>query len=208
VNSTFGPCPNKSVADPSHFLRKGTRRSSIIPPSKISSHDDDKRHQQQHSKPPVPSSDDRPVMGLKTRKNYITSNAIEAIIQEPKCVDRKEPLYIEKENYGKIPNYLPKVQDAIQKEQKIVDRCIEELMRKDTEVEYVEMDEGERRKLIDSLKRKWDNRNSKYQKICHRVAFDSLGDIKRKEAQEAELQQLEDDIERLSRPGPMYIKSI
>lgn len=181
------------------------RCSSIIPPSKSSSHGNDEIPK--HNKPSVPSSDDRPVMGLKTRKNYITSNAINAIIQEPKCVNIKECLYIDKENYGMIPSYLPKVKEAIQKEQKIVDRCIEELMRKDTEVEYMEMNEEERQNLIDSLKRKWDNRNSKYQKICHRVAFDSLGDIKRKEAQEAELQQLEDDIERLSKPGPVYIKS-
>jgi len=211
VNSTFGPCPNKSIANPSQFLRKGTRpgpetkRSSIIPPSKSSSHDNDNKPK--YSKPSVPSSDDRPVMGLKTRKNYVISNAVEAIIQEPKCVDRKESLYIGKENYGRIPSYLPKVKEAMQKEQKIVDRCIEELKLKDTEVEYMEMDEEVRQKLIDSLKRKWDNKNNKYQKICHRVAFDSLGDIKRKEAQEAELQQLEDDIERLSKPGPVYIKS-
>jgi hypothetical protein len=36
--------------------------------------------------------------------------------------------------------------------------------------------------------------------------LDSLGELRRKESQEAELQQLEDDIERLSRPGPIYIK--
>ena len=106
-------------------------------------------------------------------------------------------------NHLFVPHYH---KEAMQKEQKIVDRYIEELKLKDTEVEYMEMDEEVRQKLIDSLKRKWDNENSKYQKICHRVAFDSLGDIKRKEAQEAELQQLEDDTEKLSKPGPVYIK--
>jgi hypothetical protein len=34
-----------------------------------------------------------------------------------------------------------------------------------------------------------------------------LGDVKRKEALEKELQQLEDDIQKLSRPGPLYIKT-
>ena len=69
------------------------------------------------------------------------------------------------------------------------------------------MDENERHELVNALKDKWDFVNSRYQKICHRVSIDSLGDIKRKEEQEAELQQLEDDIEKLSKPGKLYITS-
>lgn len=33
------------------------------------------------SKPSLPSKDDRPVMGIHTSKNFITANAVEAILQ-------------------------------------------------------------------------------------------------------------------------------
>mmetsp|Transcript_14018 Transcript_14018/g.26374 ORF Transcript_14018/g.26374 Transcript_14018/m.26374 type:complete len:181 (-) Transcript_14018:22-564(-) len=164
--------------------------------------------QQLEAKPPIPSSDDRPIMGLKTTKNFIVSNAVQAIIQEPKIVNIKEESFLEKETYGKIPSYLSKVKQDIQREKELVEEYVKqqnnEMNDAGGQMEYEIMDEEERKTLIQSLKKKWDEVNSRYQKICHRVT-NSLGDIKRKEMQEAELQQLEDDIERLSRPGPLYI---
>lgn len=107
-----------------------------------------------------------------------------------------------------MPKYLHKVKEEVHREQSIITKCLQEQAKEGEveEPEYEMMDEGERQKLIWSLKKKWDEVNSHYQKICHRVSIDSLGDMKRKEAQEKELQHLEDDIQRLSRPGPLYIK--
>ena len=67
------------------------------------------------------------------------------------------------------------------------------------------MDEAERQELINALKLRWDKVNNAYQMFGHRVAIEN-GDIKRKEAQEQELEQLEKDIEKLSRPGPIMIR--
>jgi hypothetical protein len=147
-------------------------------------------------------------MGLKTSKNYIVSNATQAIIQKPKFIRKEEELYTKKETYGKIPAYLDGIKKERQREQRFVEECIKQQGMNGVESgdEFEILDEGERQQLIDSLKGKWDHVNSTYQKICHRVSIDSLGDIKRKEAQEAELQQLEEDIERLNRPGPLYIR--
>lgn len=166
-------------------------------------------------KPPIPSSNDRPVMGLKTSKNFIVSNATQAIIQEPKKLKEKEESFLEKDTYGKIPNYLYKVKQDIQREKELIEEYIKQQNHDhhangsngicEAGIEYEIMDEEERKNLIRSLKMKWDEVNAQYQKICHRVTIDSLGDIKRKEMQEAELQQLEDDIQRLSRPGPLCI---
>ena len=170
------------------------------------------RRSSQEVKPPVPSCNDKPIMGLKTCKNYIVSNATQAIIQKPKFVSQDEPLYIEKDTYGKVPAYLQEVKTEINREKQLVDRCVREQQQGldnnigGGEEEVTILDEEERHYLINSLKSKWDYVNSKYQKICHRVSIDSLGDIKRKEKHEAELQQLEDDIERLSRPGPLYLR--
>ena len=71
----------------------------------------------------------------------------------------------------------------------------------------IKMNENEREALINKLKGRWDEVNKTYQKICHRTNNTTIGDIKRKEAQEADLKQLEDDIELLSRPGPIFIRS-
>jgi hypothetical protein len=156
---------------------------------------------------PVPSSQDKPIMGLTTTKNFIVSNATQAIIQEPKRLKEEEESFLKKEEYGKVPKYLQKVKQEIHREQSIITKCVQEQSKEgeEEEPEYEMMDEGERQKLIWSLKKKWDDVNSHYQKICHRVTIDSLGDMKRKEDQEKELQHLEDDIQRLSRPGPLYI---
>ena len=173
----------------------------------------------ERKKPPIPSTDDRPIMGLKTCKNFIVSNATQAIIQEPRKLKSKEELFLEKETYGKVPSYLLKVKEDIQREKEIVENYVKTQQHAATAggsggedhggaapgVKYEIMDEGERQNMIRSLKMKWDEVNSRYQKICHRVNIDSLGDIKRKEMQEAELQQLENDIQRLSRPGPLYV---
>ena len=143
-------------------------------------------------------------MGLKSSKNFIVSNATQAIIQEPKRL-KEETSFLEKETYGKVPEYLQKVQEDVQREKSIIAKCINEQSTEGgaEETEYEMMGVDERQQLINSLKKKWDEVNSLYQKICHT----SLGDVKRKEAQEKELQQLEDDIQKLSRPGPLYIKT-
>lgn len=129
---------------------------------------------------------------------------------EPRKVEQTQVSFIEKEDYGQVPKYLFKVKDEIEREKEIIQNCVKENARREGELVdepiYEILDENERQELINALKAKWDHVNSKYQKICHRVMLDSLGELRRKESQEAELQQLEDDIERLSRPGPIYIK--
>ena len=147
-------------------------------------------------------------MGLRSSKNYIVSNATQAIIQEPKGLTKDEKSFMQNESYGKVPAYLTKIKQKVERENKVVENCVKEQSQtfREEDEDFVIFDEGERENLIDALKHKWDSVNATYQKICHRVSIDSLGDIKRKEAQEAELQQLEDDIQRLSRPGPLYIK--
>ena len=45
----------------------------------------------------VPDKRERPVMGIKTTKNFITANAVEAILQVPKSVEFGELNYMKKE---------------------------------------------------------------------------------------------------------------
>jgi hypothetical protein len=157
-------------------------------------------------KPPVPSRDERPVQGLTTSKDFVTCNAVEIINSSPRRKDAEIP-YNKREEYGKVPAYLKTVKVEIEKEKALVDTYVADSYgslqggRHKREV----MDEQERRDLINKLKQRWDDVNSEYQKYCHKVILDTPGEIKRKASQEAELKQLEEDIKKLSCPGPLVV---
>ena len=158
---------------------------------------------------PVPAKTDRPIYGLHSTKNYITSNAVEAILQVPKPVGNQELNYMKKEDFGKVPAYLTQVQDEIQRENAMIDRYVKEQMgevERPAEV-YEEVDEEERYQLIDQLKSKWDTVNAKYQKITHLVVLDTRGQVRRKESLEAELTQLGNDIEKLQRASTLLVSA-
>lgn len=126
----------------------------------------------------------------------------------PKSLDSKELNYMKKEDFGKVPAYLSTVKEEIKRENEMIDRYIKQQMG---EVErppdfYEELSETERSELIAALKEKWDNVNANYQKITHLVRLDTTGHIRRKETLEAELQQLEKDIERLQRASNVLIR--
>merc|ERR1712113_191644 len=61
------------------------------------------------------------------------------------------------------------------------------------------LDEAERLSLIDGLKANWERVNTDYQAATHLTTLDTTGKIKRKEKYEAELAQIEKDIEKLNR---------
>lgn len=56
---------------------------------------------------------EKPVLGLKSGKDFIVSNAIENILSTAKKVP--EPVdYLSKKDFGKVPNYLTRIKDSIQ----------------------------------------------------------------------------------------------
>ncbi len=160
------------------------------------------------TKPQVPDRRERPVMGIKTSKNFITANAVEAILQVPKTVENGELNYMKKEDFGKVPSYLLEVKEEIRRENDMIDKYVKEKMGQvEQEPEkYEEISDTERQALIDALKAKWDQINKEYQKITHLTILDTAGQIRRKENYESTMTALEQDIERISRPGPLLMK--
>ncbi len=45
-------------------------------------------------KAPIPSHDDAPIMGIKTQKNYVTDNAVSAILSTPKSPQNAQDNYL------------------------------------------------------------------------------------------------------------------
>jgi len=198
LSSTFGPRPESTKVDPSDFLKKGSRKVRMGGKSR-------KKHS---LKPSVPRKDDRPTMGLVSCKNFINYNAAEVISSDPKLPLKKNDM--EGYEIGKVPSYLKKVKNSIEKENNFVDNYVRnnfENHNNSNESSYEIMDEDERKMIVDKLKEKWDILNSKYQKTCHRVLMETPGDVRRKETQEAELKQLEKDITKFTRPGPLLIEN-
>jgi hypothetical protein len=155
----------------------------------------------------VPTKDDRPIMGITTSKNFITANAVEAILQAPRRPTQKELNYLKKEDYGKNPAYLTQVKEEIRRENEMIERYVKEQMGEveRTPEAYEELTEDERQNLLEELKNKWDHVNAKYQRTTHLVTLDTTGQVRRKETLEAELQQLENDIERMQRASTVLI---
>ncbi|KAH9068630.1 hypothetical protein Ae201684P_004332 [Aphanomyces euteiches] len=160
-------------------------------------------------KPAVVKVDEKPVMGLKTSKNFVTANAVEAILDVPGArarVKQVPPVYRDKPDYGQVPEYLKEVKQEIEQENDMIEEFVRQNknVMADQEPKVDVMDETERLQLIDALKAKWDHVNTKYQKLCHNVSFDTQGKVRRKETLEKELTQLEKDIQILSR-GPVAV---
>merc|ERR1712151_525747 len=106
------------------------------------------------------------------------------------------------EDYGKTPKYLEHIKNDIQSEYEYImqlqqDRA--DMMRPQVH----DLDESERQNLISGLKSKWEAVNTEYQATTHLTKLDTIGKIKRKEKYEAELSQIEKDIEKLNKRNIM-----
>lgn len=199
----FGPALGKSKPNPNNFMKKQAKTVMGMDlakskPSKFSYADSDKR------RPGVPRKDDKPVMGLQSTKNFVTANAVESILAVPGNRARQEndvPVYRNKVDYGKVPSYLQNVKSEIESENAMIEEYVKRqemegaLAGEDPPEE--EITDEERDELLDALKTKWDAVNCKYQKMCHMVKLDTIGKVRRKEQMEAELTQLEKDIDML-----------
>ena len=156
----------------------------------------------------VPDKRQKPIMGIKTSKNFITANAVEAILQVPKTIENRELNYMKKEDFGKVPQYLGEVKEEIRRENEMIDKYIKEQMGQVEEMpdQFDEVQDEERNTLLEKLKDKWDNMNARYQKLTHKTELDTAGAKKRKETLESTMTALENDIKQLQRPGPLLIQ--
>ena len=86
---------------PQHNYRKGHQYKALPPPEIIRSISEVKKSL-------VPTIDDKPIMGLKSNKNYITSNAIDNILMPTRKKVKEEADYLHKKYYDKVRPYLTK----------------------------------------------------------------------------------------------------
>mmetsp|Transcript_20632 Transcript_20632/g.24784 ORF Transcript_20632/g.24784 Transcript_20632/m.24784 type:complete len:248 (-) Transcript_20632:561-1304(-) len=189
---TFGPPNGLSAPDSTTYLKKHAGEP-LLPDPKPPTNPKAK------VKAPVPAKGDKPVMGLVSAKNFVTSNAVENILAEPKRGPEAAARATSKPDYGKVPGYLKTVKKKIEHEKQVVEEFNYRLQQQAQQsmASVRKMEEGERMDLINSLKAKWQQINESYQKMT--FTLDTPAKRSRKEKYEEQLVQIEKDIEMLSR---------
>jgi len=194
-----------------NFLKKHSKEPQLPDKTEFKYPDDSRK------RPNVPPKDDQPLMGLKTTKNFITTNAVQNITSVPKrpekvYVDTKkgdkncletsglEPVYVHKKDYGSTPQYLTKRQDEMKRAQEEYNAYVAEHFRRGA---MQQLSDQERDSILQGLKNNWEEIHAQYQGLS--VVTDTAPKKNRKERMESEMKQLERDIESIEKHRVIYI---
>lgn len=211
-NKTMGPAKVQTRA-PNEFLKKYENTQPLTGKEEHSFHYGD----EEHRKPPVPKHDEKPIMGLKTEKNFITQNAVQNIMSVPKKPEKNyvdtrkgdkhlldpsglEPKYIKKKEFGDVPTYLTKRKEEIARAQAEYDAYVADSFRRGA---MAQLGEEERAAILKGLKYNWEQLHHEYQGLS--VVTDTAPKKNHKERMEAEMKQLERDIETIEKHRVIYI---
>jgi Calmodulin-binding len=129
------------------------------------------------------------------RANAVQQNKLAATQMRPPK-SKAEENFIKKKDFGKKPAYLSQVQAdiAAEKEEK---RLAQEELDNAGKERLRALTREEREELIAGLKANWEVINNEYRQLP--VMLRTVAQRERKEAYEAQLEQIEKDLERLSR---------
>lgn len=104
----------------------------------------------------MPKVTEKPILGLKSNKNFIVTNAVENILSVPKA-QKQEMDWTKKSDFGRVPDYLGRIKDNIEAEY----RMMRNLTQEQPEDKYFirlfrnYLSEDQVHELREALKRKW-----------------------------------------------------
>ncbi|OAF67525.1 hypothetical protein A3Q56_04736 [Intoshia linei] len=202
-----------SGRDPKDFLKKNLSKYEREKLTKF------KYPDQNNRKPKIPKKSEKPIMGITTRKNFVKKNAIENIMIVPKkpahnVVDQRNgqkqninkagliKQYILKNEYGKLPKYLKKFNENCKLQKEYFDKITQEKLDQSS---LKKISQENRTRLLDSLKKTWENYYSTYQTIS--VITDTVPKKQRKEYLENQMKRLEREIEHIESYPIIYIST-
>jgi hypothetical protein len=199
---TMGRVPGAHKPKPEEYMKKCAKTDKVQSLTEVKQNNPELLKPSQlatRNMPPVPRAKDTgPVMNLVTSKNFVVANAVETILAAPKKVSEGTKDYLQKEDYGKVPKYLTHIKNDIEAEYEYI-RQLQEQQDEMSRSHVRSLDEQERQTLIAGLKAKWEAVNTEYQGSTHLTKLDTTGKKARKEKYEAELSQIEKDIEKLNK---------
>lgn len=116
-------------------------------------------------------------MGLKSQKNYVSANAMEAILMQPKHkkVANQTDLdfFMHKKTYGKTPNCIEKLKKTVNSEYE----AHQDFQNRNEAYEQAQkkiLDESEVEILKTGLLKKLESLRHEYGRLAHRKTFDTI----------------------------------
>jgi len=189
-HATFG-LPNGTNAVPPTKFTRAHEKEPILPPPAAPSNPKPKL------RAPVPTKDEKPVMGLTSNKDFITHNAVTAILAKPGKVPQEEFQWTQRPGYGQVPMYLRRVKQTISSEREQFEQFVRMRTMPEANAAMTSLQPAERAQLLRHLKIKWASLNDGYQKGA--LCPDSEQKKRRKEDLERQLAEVERDIKTLER---------
>ncbi|KAG5477900.1 hypothetical protein LSCM4_05292 [Leishmania orientalis] len=153
-----------STVTPENFLRKneGPLTASRGAPTVNNSAFKKSDCHHQKTKPDVPLRNERPVMGLRTEKNFVVANAVENTMAVPtKVMPAPRPRATDRVDFGKVPQYITEIKGDLNARKEM----LEDLKAADRAAQerWSELSPSELAQLRDGLQRRWDCLNKDYQ---------------------------------------------
>lgn len=182
---------------PSNYLKKHSRAVDLPPKQRSTP-----KGNAGLNKPPVPRQGEIPKMKGGQKKNFILENWKQAPNTKQLHPTKAETWYTDKKDFGKRPAYLDRVTKEFQAENQYWDEVRESMIPEDTETHCRLLPEEERLRILEGLQANMADVKKRYASLSY--GQDNISFRKRKEQMEAEMAQLDKDINTFSRTN-VYI---
>eukprot|EP00051_Salpingoeca_urceolata_P005670 m.75692 g.75692 ORF g.75692 m.75692 type:complete len:188 (+) comp14489_c0_seq2:212-775(+) len=181
----------KADVSPDKFLRKGEGPRARVEPQK---------REFKSTKPGVPRRHEKPVMGLKSNKNFVHTNAVENITAVPKKRSTSAKKFTQKEDFGRVPDYL---RQRKQEEQSRFEATQKQIQEMQADTGMYRIPDQERVELLSGMKKNFETLRREYLNLP--VLVDTPNKKSKKLRLEEQLAVLESDIDKLERHSVIYV---
>jgi hypothetical protein len=194
AGATFGKSVSGTI-DPHAFLKKMTGAEKAKSTSDRNRSLSPRRsHSSEAKRAAVPKREEKPIMGLKTDKNFVVANAVEAILAAPKRPPASADRAVERQTYGQLPEYLQEIKAQLKS---AASAHAHDQERAAAASKAQELSDAEVNELRDQLVARRAVLNKQYLTLS--VNLQTSGQLKRKEHLERDLQAVENAIAKLSK---------
>ena len=187
----------KKQMSPNRYLKKGSRCKNLPPRERTIT-----KGQEGLAKPPVPRQSEIPKNKPQPKKNLILENWKNAPKTKKLHPETPQTWYTDKQDFGKTPKYLARVEKEFKSENAYWDEVRESMLPEDTETRCRLLSEDERQEILAGLNANLADIKKRYAAMS--FGQDHLSFRKRKEQMENDMAQIEADIKTFSRQN-VYI---
>ncbi|XP_031601661.2 enkurin [Oreochromis aureus] len=208
---TMGPA-RVELPSPENFLKKHSKEPKL-PEQMQSSKDVHKTCSFTERKPPVPRRNDKPLMGIHTKRDFLKETPVLVPMKpQPACVDTSKghkqvlensglvPKFITRKDFGRVPAYLQQRSEAERRAREEYENFVK-AEREQRAMKH--MTQEERQAILKHLKETWDKLHHEYQALP--LIIDTVSQRATKDCLERQMKQLEDDINLFERFKIIYI---